>query len=127
MAKNTKDFSIFLTKVSTDNATKDFSVVTGYNMLVQQIEQACKVNKGELMADPYFGSDINQFLYSDQINKNFIQGFLSNSINYGVTDVNNVVVKNMNYGESSLTFEVEFSVSNSVNSQSVKCNIEVPL
>lgn len=127
MAKNTKDFSIFLTKVSSDNSTKDFSVVTGYNMLVQQIEQACKVNQGELMADPYFGSNINQFIYSDQINKNFIQGFLSNSINYGVSNISNVIVKNMNFSETYLNFEVEFSVSNSVNKQSVKCNIEVPL
>lgn len=96
-------------------------------MLVQQIEQACKVNQGELMADPYFGSNINQFIYSDQINKNFIQGFLSNSINYGVSNISNVIVKNMNFSETYLNFEVEFSVSNSVNKQSVKCNIEVPL
>jgi len=128
MPKNSKDFDILLRKVTTSNTKKDISVVSGYNMIVQQIEQVCKSNQGELMADPYFGSNVYQYIYDNQYDKNLIELFVTNSIQYGVKSAYNVIVKMTESNSSYITFNIKFSLGNSVNNQkTIECNIEVPI
>lgn len=128
MANNSKDFSVLLTKVTTTNSKKDISMVTGLNKTVQLVEQACKVNQGELMADYYFGSDFYQYKFTGLANTSMLQAMLSNSIQYSVPELSNVTVKLTEATDVTMNFDITFTTSDSVNKQvNAQCTIEVPL
>lgn len=128
MANNSKDFSILLTKVTTANSKKDISVVSGLNKIVQLIEQACKVNQGELMADYYFGSNFYQYKFTGLTNKSLLQATLAHTIQYAIPSITNITVLLTDVSDEYMTFDITFTTSNSVNSQiNSSCTIEVPL
>lgn len=127
MAANSKDFSILMTKVSTANAKKDISLVTGDNKIVQIVEQACKVNQGELMADPYFGSNYFQYLFTGSGTKSETQINVKNSIEYAIPNIYNLSVQMSESTETSIVFNISFNTTDFINSQNgVECIIEVP-
>lgn len=127
MAANSKDFSILMTKVSTANAKKDISLVTGDNKIVQIVEQACKVNQGELMADPYFGSNYFQYLFTGSGTKAETQINVKNSIEYAIPNIYNLSVQMSESTETSIVFNISFNTTDFINSQNgVECIIEVP-
>lgn len=128
MRTNSKDFSILLTKVSTSNAKKDISLVTGDNKYVQIIEHACKVNQGELVSNPFFGSNYFQYIFNGSGTKYTTERIVRNSIEYALPGVSNISVELIESSEISLTFNVSYSVTDSINSQNkVECIIEVPI
>lgn len=127
MPRNSKDFYILFSKVDTANNKKDIAVVSGYNMIAQQIQQACLTQKGELMADPYFGSDYYSFIFSGKISMFGLQNKLESVIRYAVPTLYDVKVTIKNYTEELLKFDVGFSLSDSIKSQTLICSIEVPL
>jgi hypothetical protein len=128
MPSNTKDFSILLTKVNTTNTKKDIGVVSGYNKLVQQIEQSCKVSPGELMADPFFGTSYFQYTFNRAGTKSLTQAAIANSIRYSMPNIQNLVVQLSETTNTSMIFDISFSTTDFVNSQqTVNCTIEVPL
>jgi hypothetical protein len=127
MAINSKDFSILFPKISTSSEFKDIGMVTGYNMIVQQIEQACLTQKGELMADPIFGSNYYSYKYSAGISIPALENSLKNTITYGVKNIYNVSVKVSSYSDSLIQFNATFSIADGVNKQTMTCSIEVPL
>jgi hypothetical protein len=128
MANNSKDFSILLTKVTTNNSKKDISMVSGLNKTVQLVEQACKVNQGELMADFFFGSNFYQYKFTGRVNPSMLQAMLANSVQYALPNLLNVTVKLVEATDDVMTFDITFTTSNSVNTQiNAQCTIEVPL
>lgn len=127
MAIKSKDFSVLFPKITTTNQVKDFAMVTGYNMIVQQIQQACLTQKGELMADPNFGSNYYSYKFAAGVSLGALESALKNSIQYGVKSIYNVKVKINYYSNSLVQFTVTFSTSSGVSNQVMTCSIEVPL
>lgn len=127
MATNSKDFSILFPKITTSNSIKDFAVVSGYNMIVQQIQQACLTQKGELMADPNFGSNYYSFKFAAGISNAALENALKNSIEYSVKSLYNVKVKINYYSNDLIQFTVTFTTGDGINKQTMNCNLEVPL
>lgn len=123
-----KDFSILLTKVTTANSKKDIAIVSGLNKTVQQIEQSCKVNPGELMSDPYFGANYYQYKFEGFSNKSSIERSIRSSIQYGNPSLLNVFVELADASETSITFNIKFNQNDLVNfKQNQQCTIEVPI
>jgi phage baseplate assembly protein W len=128
MASTNKDFSILLYKVNTTSSKKDISVVTGFNKIVQQIEQTTKVNKGELMSDPYFGSNVYQYIYDGSMSAGILQGVLGQAIQYAIPDIRTIIVNLVSVSDMEYVFKINFTSNNSVNVQNnAECTIEVPL
>ena len=116
-----------MSKVSTTNAKKDISLVSGYNKVVQQVEHASKVNRGELMADPFFGSSYYEYIFDGVSDISMMRVSIKNSIEYGIPDLINVSVELLENTEISLIFDVNFTLSDYINSQTdINCVIEVP-
>ena len=127
MRAKPKDFSILLSKVSTTNAKKDISLVSGFNKIVQQVDQSAKVNKGELMADPYFGSNMYQYIFDGLADIAMMRTSIQDSIEYGIPDIFNISVELIENTGFSLIFDVNFSTTDYINSQTdINCVIEVP-
>lgn len=116
-----------MTKVTTSNDKKDISLVSNYNKIVQQIEQAAKTNKGELMADPYFGSNSFQFTYDGVTDIAMTRVSVKDSIEYAVPELLNLTVQLTENTDTSLIFDVNFSLSDYLNTQdNINCTIEIP-
>jgi len=127
MRSKPKDFSILMTKVSAANNKKDIGMVSNYNKIVQQIEQAAKVNKGELMADPFFGSNYFQFSFDGIADVAMMRTVIKDSIEYAIPDLINVSVELLENTETSLIFDINFTLSDFLNTQNnINCVIEVP-
>jgi hypothetical protein len=127
MPKNSKDFNIFFSKVTTANQIKDIAVVTGYNKIVQQIEQACLTQKGELMADPNFGSNYYSFKFSMGISLPALNSNIRNVIKYAIPTLYDVTVNTTEYTDEILKFDVTFTTNDTIKKQTMTCTLEVPL
>lgn len=127
MRAKPKDFSILMTKVTSANNKKDISIVSNYNKIVQQIEQSAKVNKGELMADPFFGSNYFQFSFDGIADVAMMRTVIKDSIEYSIPDLINLSVELLENTGTSLIFDITFSLSDYLNNQdNINCVIEVP-
>jgi hypothetical protein len=113
----TKDFSILLEKVNTRATAKDISLVSGYNAYSQYIENVCKTQKGELVADINFGSDYFNYIFAGQADIGSLEAALAAYIEASITSITNVVVKTQNVTDTVFEFFITYSISDGINAQ----------
>jgi len=124
---NLKDFNILGTKVSTSLNKKDLSLVTGFNSIVQNIEQVCKTQKGELPSDLNFGSEYFSYIFNPVAGKNVLENKIKNNIEYNVKNLKNVEVKISYMDEQKVILNVSYSLVTSLKNQNGNVGLEVPL
>lgn len=113
-----KDFSILLEKINTKAIKKDISMVSGFNAYSQYIENVCKTQKGELVADLNFGSDYFSYIFAGQNDVGGLEAALASYIQASIPQVYNVKVTLQYASETVYQFFIEYSLNNGINSQS---------
>lgn len=123
-----KDFSIFLETATTTNNNKDFSVVSGFNSIVQQIEHVAKTHQNELISDMKFGSKFYDYIYSGNLDRSLINLSFSSAVQSALPSLSMVKVNMSYYSETLIKFDIYFSLYDGIKKQeNIYCNIEVPL
>jgi hypothetical protein len=122
-----RDFNILGYKVSTVASKKDIGVVSGYNSIVQKIENVCKTQKGELPSSPYLGSNYYNLIFDPVSNKSFTETDLENYIEDAIKEINNVKTFISYIDDTKIIVDIAFEKSEYLKQQKMKCTIEVPL
>ena len=123
MAKNT-DFNILFQKVTTQTNLKDFSIVTGYNMYVQQIQNVCNTQKGE-HPNHDFGCNLFDYLFNNQSNKHLLEVSVASSIEASIPSLNNVIATVSYMDGTVIRFNINFYIRTGLKNQQANCTIEV--
>lgn len=121
-----KDFSILFEKIPATTEKTDIAMVSGYNSVVQKINHLFNTNKGEMVSDKYFGSDLYVYLFDPVGEKAVLEANLSNYIQSSITGLIKVIVTLISYAESLIKFKVSFSYFDGLKIyDNVTCFIEV--
>jgi phage baseplate assembly protein W len=122
-----KDFSILLEKVENNQSKKDIGLVTGYNSIVQAIEQVMKTQKGELISDSNIGSEYFSFIFQS-LDRGSLEYNLASYIDAAIPQINDVKVILTNQSEETLSFQIQFSILDGIKVQkNASCFIEVDI
>jgi hypothetical protein len=121
-----KDFSILFEKLPTTGSKTDIAVVNGYNSVVQKINHLFNTNKGELVSDEFFGSNLFTYLFDPVGEKPIIESNLESYIQTFIPQLLNIKVFLINYNENFIDFKVTFSYFDDVKIyDNITCFIKV--
>ena len=121
-----KDFSILFEKIPATTEKTDIAMVTGYKSVVQKINHLFNTNKGEMVSDRYFGSDLFVYLFDPVGEKSVLEANLGNYIQSSISGLLKVVVTLISYTETLIRFKVSFSYFDGLKIyDNVTCFIEV--
>lgn len=121
-----KDFSILFEKLPTTGSKTDIAVVNGYNSVVQKINHLFNTNKGELVSDEFFGSNLFTYLFDPVGEKPIIESNLESYIQTFIPQLLNIKVFLINYNENFIDFKVTFSYFDDVKTyDNITCFIKV--
>jgi len=123
---STKDFNILFQKVTSGASLTDFSIVTGFNMYVQQIENVCNTQKGENL-NHNFGCNLFEYLFDRQANKHLIEVVVASAIQSSIPSITNVVADMIYSDDSLMRFTINFYIRDGIKNQNATCTIEVNL
>jgi phage baseplate assembly protein W len=123
---STKDFNILFQKITTGSNLKDFSIVTNYNMYVQQIQNVCNTQKGEHL-NHNFGCNLFEYLFDRQANKHIIEVIVASAIQASIPSVTNVIATMVYSDDKLMRFNIDFYIRDGIKNQSATCTIEVNL
>ena len=120
----TKDFNILFQKVNSSTSSKDFAVVSDYNMYVQQIENVCKTQKGESLNNE-FGCNLFEYLFDRQANKHVIETVIAASIESSIPNVTSSSVTMIYADDDLMRFNINFYIRDGLKNQNSSCTVEV--
>jgi len=121
-----KDFSILFEKLPSSGSKTDIAMVSGYNAVVQKINHLFNTNKGELVSDEYFGSDLFVYLFDPIAEKPVIESKLESYIQIFLPQLFNIKVSLINNMPTFIDFKVTFSYFDDVKTNdNITCFIKV--
>ena len=122
----TKDFDILFQKVNTSADKRDFAMVSGYNMYVQQIYNLCNTQKGEHL-NHNFGCNLFDYIFDAQTNRHLIETSIASSIEAFINTLSSVKAALVYSDQNLLRFNISFYVRNGISTETAFCTIEVKL
>ena len=123
-----KDFSILFEKINSSSTKKDIGLVSGFNAYSQYIENVCKTQKGELVADINLGSDYFSYIFDGQANTGLLENNMAAYISSAIPALTTVKVNLQYASDKVFQFLIYFSTSDGILKQSnVSTFIEVEL